>query len=170
LPAYRYVPGLQPHPLRDPSGHSYRPISPAQPHAAWKPADWQGLPEWLLGVDLFNAFYFWEAHESWEALWSVAPRRGGPALLLQGLIQAAAAMLKIHLQSADAAARLSRQGLDKLARAAATDCFLMGLDLGRTENELRKYFLPLDERTLPRLDASVPVLLLSGERDVRATR
>src|SRR5437762_2797351 len=69
LPAYRYVPGRHPHPLRDPLGHSYAASAQAVP-AAWQLQDWPQLDAWLFGVDLFNAFYFWEAHEAWESLWA----------------------------------------------------------------------------------------------------
>lgn len=164
FPPYRYVPGLHPHPVREPAGHSY-PAPPKGPEQGWNPAAWRTLPDWLFGVDLFNAFYFWEAHESWERLWATARPDSPAALLLQGLIQAAAAMLKIHLWSVEAASRLSRQALDKLARAARSGRHLMGLDLESTRIALERYFRPLAERTLPPLDASVPVLVLSGESD-----
>src|SRR5262245_27569835 len=127
FPAYRYVPGLQPHPLRDPRGHSYQP----HPHRAvarpWTISAWRTLADWLFGVDLFNAFFFWEAHESWEGLWAAQPRRSAAARLLQGLIQIAAALLKIHLGSLAGATTLSRQGLDKVAQAAATQATMLGL-------------------------------------------
>jgi hypothetical protein len=28
----------------------------------------------LWGLDLFNHYYYWEAHEAWEGLWQVADR------------------------------------------------------------------------------------------------
>ncbi len=162
LPAYRYVPGLQPHPLRDPAGHSYHTGSPPPPHPPWDPSQWQTLTDWLWGVDLFNTFYFWEAHEAWERPWAVAPRHEPPALLLQGLIQIAAALLKIHLGALDGAARLSQAGLDKISRAAQTAPVLLGLDLDNVITDFRRYFGPLDARVLPPLDASVPTLLPCG--------
>jgi hypothetical protein len=161
------VPGLHPHPIRDREGHSHIAgrEEEREPGWDWDPASWKSLPDWLYGVDLFNAFYFWEAHETWERLWSVKPRHTRPAVFLQGLIQGSAAMLKIHLRSVDGAARLSRQGLDKLARSAQSGRHLMGLDLDHARGELERYFRPLRERTLPPLDASVPVLALTGESD-----
>jgi hypothetical protein len=120
------------------------------------------LPDWLAGVDRFNAFYFWEAHESWETLWSVAPRDGVPARVLQGLIQIAAALLKIHLGSPLGAAALSHDGLDKLSESGATTPHLLGLDLRETTSTFHHYFRPLAERTLPPLDASVPLLRLTA--------
>lgn len=163
LPPYQYVPGIHPHPLRDPHGHSYE----ASPHAtvpyAWDPAAWRQLPDWLWGVDLFNAFYFWEAHEAWERLWIAQPRRSAPSLLLQGLIQLAAALLKIRSHSVAAARRLSEAGLEKLARAAAMRRMLLGLNLDRTISDFRSYLRPLAQRIAPPVDESVPMLVLSSE-------
>ena len=61
-----------------------------------------------LGLALYNAGRFWEAHEALEAVW----RASGPAerALWQGLIQAAAAML--HRE------RGNRHGLEAQGRAA----------------------------------------------------
>jgi hypothetical protein len=64
--AYRYVPGVRPHPTRDPSGHSYRSTAQPRHHAPRDPEEWRTLDDGLYGVDLFNRFYFWEAHEAWE--------------------------------------------------------------------------------------------------------
>lgn len=61
-----------------------------------------------LGVALYNAARFWEAHEALEAVW----RRSSPPerAVWQGLIQAAAAML--HRE------RGNRHGLEVQGRAA----------------------------------------------------
>ncbi|HSD10582.1 MAG TPA: DUF309 domain-containing protein [Candidatus Binatia bacterium] len=165
FPPYRFVPGLQPHPVRDPRGHSHFAPPRAASSGGWNPAAWQSTEEWLYGVDLFNAFYFWEAHESWETGWATLPRHSAPALLLQGLIQIAAALLKIHLGSRDGARKLSSRGLDKLSKAAEDAPRLLGLDVHQTGAEFERYFRPLSERALPPLDASVPILSLSGEWD-----
>lgn len=163
FPAYRYVPGLHPHPTRDRDGHSYG--SPQPVAADWDPTAWRTLGEWLFGIDLFNAFFFWEAHESWEALWAAKPRDSVPARLLQGLIQIAAALLKVHLGAAAGAATLSRAGLDKLAAAAGVAPTLLGLDVRATLTLFTHYFRPLSQRTLPPLDGSVPLVLLPGFSD-----
>jgi predicted metal-dependent hydrolase len=66
------------------------------------------------GGQLFDAGLFFEAHEAWEAHWLVErdePRR----LLLQGLIQIAAAFHKlIDKQAPEPAASLFAKGLAKL--------------------------------------------------------
>lgn len=170
FPRYRYVPGLHPHPTRD----VIEELAPVRGSDGRRPGGEPGGPhelalagevsleDWLWGVDLFNAFYFWEAHEAWERPWRLAPRESSVGLLLQGLIQVSAALLKTHLEVAPAAARLAGAGLGKLGRVARDRPFLFGLPLGQVESAFRTYFRPLDERTLPPLDASVPALILVG--------
>jgi hypothetical protein len=50
----------------------------------------------LRGVALFEAGYYWEAHEAWEALWHAEGRGGPTADVLKGLIKLAAAGLKVR--------------------------------------------------------------------------
>lgn len=163
FPPYRYVPGLHPHPVRDPAGHSYDPRRSVGRQADWDPLSWRTLREWTWGIDLFNAFYFWEAHEAWEGLWAVKQRTSAPAMTLQGLIQVAAALLKVHLRSVAGASSLAGDGLTKLEGTAATAPVQLGLDVAAAAVAFRNYFRPLAQRTLPPLDASVPVLRLAAE-------
>ena len=166
FPPYRYVPGGPfPHPVRDPGGHSYDGRGRSDRHPPWEPDGWRTLEAWLWGVDLFNHFYFWEAHEAWEALWAAKPKDSASALLLQGLIQVAAALLKVHTGSIGGATVLAREGLEKIALAAESTPRLLGLRLENVRAAFANYFRPLDERTLPRLDASVPALTLAGGLD-----
>ncbi len=161
FPAYRYVPGLHPHPTRDAKGHSYA-NDDADPPIVWQPRDWRRLEPWLWGVDLFNRFYFWEAHEAWEILWRTTRRDGIPALMLQALIQIAAAMLKTHMRAPAAARRLSAAGIEKLNTIAGETPSLMGLDVALTAHEMQLYFRPLAIDVLPALDANVPTLRLAA--------
>jgi Domain of unknown function (DUF309) len=62
LPPYAYLPGKKPHPVRDPTGHSYH-VEPI-PVAAEASL---GSDAFLWGLDLFNHGYYWEAHEAWES-------------------------------------------------------------------------------------------------------
>jgi predicted metal-dependent hydrolase len=94
LPPYTYVPGQTPHPRSDPAGHLYG-QAPEQP-APLDPQHWHSCRTYLRGVDLFNAGYFWEAHEVWESLWHAAGRRGTTADFLKGLIKLAAAGVKLR--------------------------------------------------------------------------
>jgi hypothetical protein len=164
LPAYRYVPGVRPHPNRDPAGHSYQPTPTLNRHAPWSPEQWRTLEDWLYGVDLFNAFYFWEAHEAWEGLWAVIERDSAPAWLLQGLIQIAAALLKTHQGVLAGARVLSTEGLDKLGRAAKVHPTLLGLDVLDVSDRFARYFTPLRHDQLPAVGPGVPVLRLLDDR------
>ncbi len=60
------------------------------------PMQWSSNRTYLYGIDLFNAGYYWEAHETWEGLWIQAGRSGLVADFLKGLIKLAAAGVKIR--------------------------------------------------------------------------
>lgn len=101
LPPYSYVPGQFPHPIRDPSGHSYRApgIQPETPRQGLTPpispaSDWKYSSDYLFGIDLFNHGFYWEAHETWEQLWIEFGRTGRDADFIKGLIKLAAAGVK----------------------------------------------------------------------------
>ena len=79
-------------PTRDPAGHSF--AHPVPQPAAFDDRRWFDSREYLLGCDLFNYGYYWEAHESWEAAWQACGRHGPPADFLKGLIKLAAAGVK----------------------------------------------------------------------------
>jgi Domain of unknown function (DUF309) len=104
LPPYAYLPGKNPHPVRDPTGHSYHvePIPVAAEASLSSDA-------FLWGLDLFNHGYYWEAHESWEGLWRVADRDGPPRMLFKGLILLSAAGVKIRERKHAAAARHAKR-------------------------------------------------------------
>jgi hypothetical protein len=92
LPPYSYVTGRFPHPTRDQAGHSFgRP--PDEPPPI-QPERWNQSRIYLVGCDLFNYGYYWEAHETWEAAWKAAGRRGTLADFLKALIKLAAAGVK----------------------------------------------------------------------------
>lgn len=107
FPAYRFLPGKDPHPRADEQGHSYQ-------NTDWVadgllPEHWRDDALYLNGCDLFNHGFWWEAHEVWEACWLVCPHHSRQALFLQGLIQAANALLKIRMGKPRAVSRLSRE-------------------------------------------------------------
>ncbi len=137
FPSYSYVPGMYPHPVNNPEGHSYgvKPQIVDEPD----PHRWYESPRYLYGIDLFNHGYYWEAHEVWEELWNACGRIGQTAMLLKGLIKLAAAGVKVR--------EGVPMGVQKLSRGAAELfqelCFeigsnpshFMGLDL----NEILRY-------------------------------
>ena len=116
LPRYRYVPGLNPHPIRHPDGHLHgvrsERVGPPEN------GDWTRHPPHRFACDLFHQAYWWEAHEAWEALWHEVERGSPEWLALRGLIQASAALLKRHLGHDAAATILRRKACEQLRQAA----------------------------------------------------
>lgn len=128
LPPYAFLPGRDPHPTRDPAGHSFGHETPPVTRVA--PERWRDNEPYLWGVDLYNQGFLWEAHEAWEGLWHASKGDRIQALFLQALIQCAAAWLKISMEQPRGVERLSVLALEKLAevRASAGPEY-MGLDL-----------------------------------------
>lgn len=158
LPPYRFVPGLHPHPIRDPRGHSHRAIR-AQVHPHWTPDQWKSLEAYLRGVDLFNRFYFWEAHETWEALWKSHPPQADPARLIQGLINLAASLLKLHMQEVSSSQKLWRAASERLT--PFQDRYWMGIDVPRLQSEMDDYLRPMEQGTFPLLGPETPTIELA---------
>lgn len=157
LPAYRFVPGLHPHPTRSPQGHSYgRPVPDV--HPPWMPEQWPALQAYLRGVDLFNRWYFWEAHEAWEPLWLAQAVDSEPARFIQGLISVVAALLKLHLREATAARTLWQAASDRLNAFRGT--VWMGIEVDRLLGDLEQYLAPLATGTAPPLGPATPSLRL----------
>lgn len=113
FPAYRFVPGLHPHPRRDPRGYAYG--TPEVPPARVSPERWRQNEPYLFGIDLYNHAYWWACHEELEGLWHVAGRTSEEGQYLQGLIQVAAAHLKRHVGAVDGARRLAAEALEHLS-------------------------------------------------------
>lgn len=137
FPSYKHVPGRTPHPTRDPGGHSYGEIQPDLPDL--NVADWRRCDHYLYGIDLFNAGYWWEAHEVLEGLWHAAGIGSPAAHVLQAVIQCAAAQLKTSTNRSAGARRLFEHahnhvlwrrdhhlGLDLVGMLADTGAYVMG--------------------------------------------
>jgi hypothetical protein len=130
-PPYAFVPGGPwPHPRSSPQGHSFG--APAYDVEPVGTGAWERSPGFVRGVALFNAGYYWEAHEAWEWLWHAHGRAGPTADVLKALIKLAAAGVKarerqprgVSTHAARAAA------LFEAVRAREGPCVL-GLDLDR---------------------------------------
>jgi predicted metal-dependent hydrolase len=120
MPPYAFVPGGPwPHPTGSPQGHSAG--RGAEPKEPIQGDHWSLSEAYLRGVALFNAGYYWEAHESWEALWHAHGRRGPTAELLKGLIKLAASGVKVRQRQ--------RHGVVTHAQRAAAQ-FAIARDLG----------------------------------------
>lgn len=113
FPAYSYVPGKFPHPHRDPQGHSHGVDVVEQSPPTFE--DWQECESYLWGIDLFNAGFYWEAHEAWEAAWISVGRQGPIADFLKALIKLAAAGVKAREGRAAGVARHAARCLELLA-------------------------------------------------------
>ena len=124
FPPYAYLPGRQPHPVRDLAGHSYH--SEPMTVAVEAPL---GSEAFRWGIDLFNHGYYWEAHEAWEPLWQAANPSAPCRSLFKGLILLAAAGVKIREGKQAAVARHA-------GRAAALFRQLMKAQDGRFETAL----------------------------------
>ena len=126
LPPYPHRLGVTPHPRRHADGHSFGQPEPAS--AALDRDNWRRHEAWLVGVDLFNAGCWWEAHEWWEAAWNATSEEGARCLL-QGLIQLAAAWLQRAAGNERGRAGLWRRGRGNLAVAASSPWGSVGLDI-----------------------------------------
>lgn len=139
LPPYRYLPGKNVHPGRD------------------------HLPEmgdraFLYGVDLYHAGFFYEAHEAWESLWLKLPQGDLQRTFLLGLIQNAAAQLKLLLGQWAPAYMLSRRAYHYFDLVRYHESPYMGLDLDRLLTDMHQYYKPLWQIPL----TSAPTLKLSA--------
>lgn len=102
------------------------------------------------GLALFNQGRFFDCHEAWEVAWKLAD--GTERLLLQGLIQAAAALLHAergNLRGARSVYAKAREKLDPLPSD------LMGLALEEFRIALADYFT---DALAGRSVASLPLL------------
>jgi len=143
FPPYRYVPGQHPHPIAHPQGHSHRPRGAPHPAVIHVPPQrWAESEDYLYGCDLYNHAYWWEAHEAWEGLWQTCDKKATQGRFLQGLIQAAACHLKLHMRSDSGVERLRSSSLEYLysaAREISGEPY-MGLEPGRFISDLEAYW------------------------------
>lgn len=127
LPPYAFEPGEHPHPTRDPRGHSHgRGADAPDIGFAW-------------GVDLYNHGFFWEAHEAWEDLWRMAEPESAEASFFQGLIQCAAACMKVRGGDPSAARRIADRATGHLAHAVEEGAHTLGLDLPTFAHRFREW-------------------------------
>ena len=151
LPAYRFLPGRNPHPTRNPAGHSYGREEPEVPWVA--PGDWAESVSYLRGADLYNQGFWWEAHEAWEGLWHTTDKSGPQGNFLQGLIQVGAALIKEAVDQPRGSARLAEAALRRLDGVLASGqcesgCY-MGLDLRSFVGKVRAYFESTERGSWP---------------------
>ena len=156
FPEYAFLPGVDPHPTRDPRGHSYT-GEPEPPADYFEPERWSENEDYLFGVDLYNHGYLWEAHEAWEGLWHAAKHDELQAEHLQGLIQCAAGVLKVRMQQPRGLARLTELGTGRLERVAVeASPVYMGAPVAELVSAFRAFAASeapsIDERPVIELD------------------
>lgn len=139
FPPYRFIPGLNPHPVRDPLGHSYGRESGVLSYRA--PEKWRDNESYLFGVDLYNHAYWWESHEAWEDVWHTTDKGSAYGQFLQGLIQISAAFIKWHLHQFDGLKKLYELGITRLEGVSAKNPEFMGVDLKAHVAKLKTHFL-----------------------------
>lgn len=126
FPPYSYVPGMHPHPIREMAGHSFGiEVSVSN----FDSTCWNQCDEYLFGMDLFNSGYYWEAHESWEAVWIAAGRTGLIADFLKGLIKLAAAGVKAREGNENGVRRHAARAARLFGESCAGHEELLGLRL-----------------------------------------
>jgi hypothetical protein len=130
MPAYSYVPGGPwPHPNRV-RGSAQETDSGSDPASLLSPEDYAASPLFRRGIQLFDAGYYWEAHEVWEILWHAAGRRGSTADILRGLIKLAAAGIKVRERRESGVRTHARRAAECFASARRQrGVHQLGLDL-----------------------------------------
>ena len=133
LPPYRFVPGESPHPTRSPAGHSYgRELAPI----VIDDQSWRSCEPYLFAIDLFNHGYYWEAHEALEAIWRGVGPHTPIGTFAQGVIQAAAALLKHAMDERGSANRLASAAVAKLRAGTAV---ILGVEAWAFADRLEQY-------------------------------
>ncbi len=163
FPPYTFIPGHWPHPCCTPDGHSYG-VDPL-PAAPLTLEQWQSSEAYTRGIELFNAGYYWEAHELWEEVWKVMERQGALAELLKGLIKLAAVGIKIR-QGRPNAARSLLARATKHFESVAGQCSVnptAGLDLASLVTRSNHFIESIAElRADPTLAVEVVLPTLPG--------
>jgi hypothetical protein len=129
LPPYSYVPGGPwPHPNRARQGQfPWRMPAPLTVTPETKTAI---DAQFRRGVELFNAGYYWEAHEVWEVLWHAYGRHGATADVIKALIKLAAAGVKVREGQEHGVRTHSRRAADLFASVrASAGRYRLGIDL-----------------------------------------
>ena len=159
LPPYRFIPGINKHPVRDPQGHSF---GREEIKLSFQdPKEWKQNVAYLFGVDLYNNAFWWEAHEAWEAVWHTTDKDSAYGQFLQGLIQIAAAFIKWHSHEGIGMTKLYALGIMRLEFTAKKFPDFMGLDLKMHLEKLKNHFAEvLKGGTWPDAIAGYPFILL----------
>ncbi|MCF8067059.1 MAG: DUF309 domain-containing protein [Desulfobacterales bacterium] len=97
FPGKRYITGQGLHPKNDPDGFQ---VPAFLSSGGFDEISWQNSTAYRYAVDLFNNGFWWETHETLEALWNEVGKKTSTGIFIKGLIQISAALLK-KLQKPD---------------------------------------------------------------------
>lgn len=143
LPEHKYVPGVTD---RHPEGAFDAIRDQATP--VTESATAADNPAWAYGLRLFDAGFWWEAHEVLEPVWMNARPNSAERAMCQAVIQLANGALKREMGAEKAWERLRSIALD-LAREATRGGDAMGLAL----TDLERAAADVAEGRRPRLIA-----------------
>ncbi len=121
-------------------------------------------PEELLqlGIDLYNAGHYWNAHEAWEEVWLESER--GVRNFYQGLIQVAAGFVHVTRNRYPGGVKLLGSGIEKLERYRGD---FMGVNLNALVTGAkiaRRRLLELGEARISEFDRDlIPRITLVSE-------
>ena len=80
---------------------------------------WAENRSYLLGLDYFNLGFYWEAHDEWERLWRVSGADSPVGKFLKGLVELAAAGIKVREESIHGVRRHAASAGEVFADVAA---------------------------------------------------
>jgi hypothetical protein len=118
-----------------------------------------------LGIDLYNAGHYWNAHEAWEEVWLESER--GVRYFYQGLIQVAAGFVHVTRNRYPGAVKLLGDGIAKLDRYGPA---YRGVDLAAFvagARTARERLLLLGESRIAEFDRALIPQLTSAETGPR---
>ncbi|MEL7462976.1 MAG: DUF309 domain-containing protein [Pseudomonadota bacterium] len=122
LPDRKYVPGVTERHAED----AFDTIRD-QAKAVTETATAVENPAWAYGLRLFDAGFWWEAHEVLEPVWMNARPNSAERAMTQAVIQLANGALKREMGAERAWRRLCAIALDLAAEATRVDAAPMGL-------------------------------------------
>jgi len=107
LPAFAHVPGMNERPQEGFLDH----VIVLADDVTKSETAYQNIC-WLFGIRLFNAQFYWEAHEVWEVVWLNAPPNSLEKRYVQSVIHLTNAALKQKMARPGAVKRLAKLALD----------------------------------------------------------
>jgi predicted metal-dependent hydrolase len=160
-PPYTYVPGFWPHPRRDPLGHAFGRNETHVQSIGFSLATCLQCRVFNRGAQLFNAGFYWEAHEAWENIWGDTARDSPEEHLLKALIKYAASAIKLRQGYPEIAKGLLLKSLKHLQCIVDISRIKKSGEL-KVENLMQEIREQLPKLSTMETDAARPVEILWG--------